>query len=261
MTDAIRLPDELTIKQHRPPLEKLPPEVAERIRDMWRVGGMLSGFAELARQLERERQDRDRLRGLFHSAVSICQQLQIPRYGEVRPEDVAYYSAEIQRLDDAQWVMRDYGNDGPTGPVKVDNSIEATDADCARLACEAEVSCLHMAIELSSTSDKAGLEKLPLLHCFRRLRNVVMHCKTLDVRDAEFGAKMLDDTRPDWSVAIRFTNSWFLLVRPEDLVATRGGDKVDPVLFRAFQDLCDKYPAWFLLHAAVEQLVGYYDAK
>jgi hypothetical protein len=228
---------------------------------MWRVGSMLSGFAERARQLERERQDLDRLRRLLSSAVSICQQLQIPRYGEPRPEDVAYYAAEIKRLDDARWVMRDYRDNGPTLPVKVDNSVEATDADCARLACEAQVGYLHMALELLPTFDRAELERLPLLHCFRRLRNVAVHRKTLDVRHAEFSAKMLDDTHPEWSATIRFKNSWFLLVRPEDLAATKGGDKVDADLFRAFQDLCDKYPAWFLLHAAIDQLVGYYEAK
>jgi hypothetical protein len=191
--------------------------------------------------------------------LQICKQLQVPSPEWRRNEDMAYFETKIRELENGYWPTAQF-DDEPVGLMKVDNSVEVEEIDCARLAYEAQVSYLHMALELLP-SEKPELERLPLLHCFRRLRNVALHRKTLDVRHAEFSANLLDDNHPEWSATIRFKDAWFLLVRPEDLSSTKGGEKVDPGLFRAFQELCDKYPAWFLLHAAVEQLVDYFDAE
>src|SRR5260370_38290693 len=68
MADEIALSDELRIKQHRPSLDKLPPQVAERIRDMWRVDGIVSGFTYNSARHERLNKDADRRHSLLRKA-------------------------------------------------------------------------------------------------------------------------------------------------------------------------------------------------
>src|SRR5260370_26588385 len=248
MADEIALSDELRIKQHRPSLDKLPPQVAERIRDMWRVGGMVSGFTYNSRRHERLKQARDRQHSLFGKARRLCRNLLLPP-GVCRPEAIANFETELKALDEEYWEMPSIdAESGPFGSVEVDRLVSVTDNDSARLARECEIAFMHAALELMPKGDKCEVEKIPLLHCFRRLRNVVLHYRQLDVRQEEVKAKLIDDDKPGRQIAMLITDSWFLIVKPEDMEATRGESA--PALFSWFRAICDKYPAWFLLQAA-----------
>jgi hypothetical protein len=259
MAEEFLLPRDIRIKQQRPSLNKLPPQVAERVRDMWRLDGILSGFGHSLREHERLQQDRDRQNALFDKARFLCHSLLTPPV-DLRSDEITKYQSELKALDDEFWAMPSMGGAvPPTELMRVNNWVDVTENDCARLACECGIAFMHSALEFMPESDEANIEKLPLLHCFRRLRNMVLHQKQSDVSQNEFRAKLVDGDSEDRQIAAIVSNAWFLVVKPGDLEATWG--KQHPVMFCWFREMCDKYPARFFLQAAVEQLVSYYDAK
>jgi hypothetical protein len=246
MTHANLRPEKLTFGQEKPDIQLLPADVAARIEDMWRVGGMLSRFVEHSHAAKKRRE-------LIGDACALGMRavMSIPFEGEA-PKDLDQGFESIRTRSSA------LNRDKPESEAWVSNWVGVTYDQGHRLSCEAELLFFHSALDYLPKADKEDVEELPLIHCLRRLRNVVTHFRATEVREADFQAKAVARTDPNKVlVNFVFTGSWFLVVDPRYLLATRGGAP-HADLFAWFKRICDTHPFWCVLQAAVHQLCDFY---
>jgi hypothetical protein len=236
------LPDIKYVSNNRPNLSALPPEIAGRVEDMWRVGGILSGFAWRTLDLKHARQSRNDFDGALRQHLATGQNIDHPAL------------SEAHKARD-QYQYKEYDEAKVNAPIEVNNWISTTHEICNRLASEAKVVFFQMAIEKLPSKIEV-LRNHPLLDCLRRLRNVVAHHKPLSLSKAEFKGSFVDPSNPSApGVKFRQTDAWYLVVTPEDLdLSDHGRRPLPPETAAWFMRQCDRWPLSNLLSTAVEEL-------
>jgi hypothetical protein len=98
----------------------------------------------------------------------------------------------------------------------------------------------------------------PLLDCLRRLRNVVVHHKPLQVTKDEFVGRLVDPADPSFGgIQVTQTEAWYLAVSRPDLDMSRPGP-IDADTADWFIRQCDRWPLTHLLIVATNELCGLY---
>lgn len=220
----------------------LPREVAKRIEDMWRVGAILSRFV-------RDKQFRDKLYSGFRDIHSLCNKQKVLRSNDC-DECVGLTDLIWSKLYPENNNCSDYNCDQVE---KINERISITRTICSRLSCEVQLIFFKMALDTLPKKDKSQLQKLPLLDCLRRMRNIAVHYKNIGVERKSFEPNV-------GKIKLRFMpGAWFFLVCEKDMRQPKG-PKFDPKTVDWFQRQCEKWPADFLLKAAVEQLCVHFSS-
>ena len=218
----------------------LPSEVGKRIEDMWKAGYILSEYV-------RDKQFRDTLYSGFNEIHGLCRSNSW--HGDHNCEKCLSLADSIEsklypKYDDNS----DFDCDQI---VDIHKKAQVTPRTCNRLSVEVQLTFFRRAIETLPKEDKSLLEKDPLVNCLRRMRNIAIHHKNIDVKHRCFEAKLS-------GVKIRFLPGlWFFKVSAKDLVSKRK-PKLDLEVAEWFERQCEKWPADLLLNAAVERLCAHF---
>jgi hypothetical protein len=231
------------IPHGKPNLRHLPPEIAGRVEDSWRVGAIVSRY--VYQQLKREYEEKARR----ESAVQLRQMV------AVDPADLPRLMGDLTARSSS--LYREYTPEELNAPVTVNQWIDTTHETCNRLSAEAEVLFFQMAIEKVPKEKKVSKDA-PLLDCLRRVRNVVVHHKPVQLSRDEFTCRLTTPSDPSFEgIKVVQSEAWFLVVTPADLALSHG-HSIAPCIADWFVRQCKRWPLSQLLRAATEEICKLY---
>jgi hypothetical protein len=239
------------LSMNNPPasLEKVPVEVRGRLEDMRRVGAMLSSFVGA------EQRARDRKRLLTEALNAADRHLRRYTFGTSPGDDIGASITEfLNELQDLWRQDLERGLPGQDVEVPANARYSVTKLDADRLSYESQIALFHAATELIPDAQKTAVHALDLVHCFRRLRNVIIHCKPLPDHSVK-PAELVTEGDPAEQIRFVLGPQPFLTVDVEDMLRTKGPKDRD--LFEWFRQICDTHPAFLVVDAAVQEIAKF----